>query len=116
APRKLHPSHLALSNHSTTPSAATSSARTGLDLCDERARSMFSSVGMDGKIPMQKLLFPTISLIVLLASAVSAASSGGAPAATPSTGLQALVQQILERNPEIQAARGTVKAARARIP
>jgi outer membrane protein TolC len=61
-------------------------------------------------------------LIVVLASfAVHAAPSDDPKAVLPSTppvsaGLAAIVQEALERNPEIQAARRSIEAARARIP
>lgn len=66
---------------------------------------------------MQKLCVKGISFIIFLASVTAPASSSeGAETSPQSAGLQAIVQGVLERNPEIHSARRTVEAARARIP
>lgn len=68
---------------------------------------------------MKKLNSHTLSLLVvaLLAPTLGTTSDGAGRTGIPeSSSLQALVKEVLERNPEIQAARRAVEAARARIP
>lgn len=64
-------------------------------------------------------LWLTLNLVPLLASGAASGQANTpppAPASANTTSLEALVREAQERNPEIQAARRTVDARRARVP